>query len=217
MPTIFDTAAGAVGSATNALNTTVTPGAIGTSMNGYFNKYITSVLDNALGRNRVEMNKTLSGIGSNAAQVGAYGGSRQGVLEGTAIGEYGKNSDELIASLMSQGFDTSAALGMQELGLMQSGASGLLNAGSTGFGMGQQAIGNQQAAGTQQQQLLQAILSGASGQFDSYTAQPTNILSTLLAALSGNPLGGNSSTSKSFQPGLFNYLSMASGVGGAGK
>lgn len=214
---IFQQSADAMSGAGTALATTVQPGAIGNSMNGYFNQYLAGVLNPALARNREEMNTTLSGIGGQASQLGAFGGSRQAVLEGQTIGQYGKNADELTASLMAQGYDNSAALAMQELGLMQSGAGGLMNLGNSGFNMGQQANAGQAAAGGKQQGLLQGLLSGAAGQFDGYTNAPTQTLSTLLAALSGNPLAGNTSSTSTFKPGLFNYLSMGAGMAGAGK
>lgn len=217
MPSIFDLASSSMNNAGTALNTTVQPGAIGNSMNGYFNQYLQSVLNPALENNRREMNTSLSGIGAQAAQMGAFGGSRQGILEGQTIGEYGRNADELTASLMAQGYDNSAALGLQELGLMQNGASGLMNLGTTALNAGQAVNQSQLASGTQQQSLLQGILSGAGSQYDAYTQAPTQTLSTLLASLSGNPLSGNSSSATTYQPGLFNYLGMGSGLAAAGK
>lgn len=217
MATIFDSAAANMNGAGAALGTTVQQGAIGNSMNSYFNSYLTDVLNPALDRNREEMNTTLSGIGSQASQMGAFGGSRQGVLEGQTIGQYGKNADELTASLMSQGFDSAAQLGLSELGLMQSGAGQMANLGTTMFNTGTAVNDANNAAGTTQQQLLQALLSGSSGQYDGYVNSPTNTLTTMLAALSGNPLSGNSSSSSSYSPGLFDYMSAGTGILGAGK
>jgi len=39
----------------------------------------------------------------------------------------------------------------------------------------------------------------------------------MLSAVQGNPLGGNSTTSSAYRPGMFDYMSLGAGVYGAGK
>lgn len=212
---IFNLAGGAMNTAGAALANTVQPGAIASSMNTYMSPYISQVMNDSVARLRDRKAVDLNTIGGNAAQSGAFGGSRHGLVEADTIDNYGRSEDELVARLLQQGFDTSAGLATTELGLQQSGANGLMNLGSSAFGMGQQATAGQQQAGSTQQQLLQAILSGASGQYDQYTGAPTNALSKILSSLSGNPLSGN--TSQSYTPGLFDYLSMGAGTYAAGK
>lgn len=212
---VFDLSAGALNTAGQALNNTVQPGAIASSMNTYMSPFISRVIDDSVGRLRDRRASDLNMNNYNAQQSGAFGGSRHGVVEADMIDNYGRSEDELVARLLQQGFDTSAGLATTELGLQQSGANGLMNLGQTGFNIGQQTQQGQMQAGTMQQQLLQAILGGASQQYDTYSNSPTDALSKLLAAINGNPLSGN--VSQTYKPGLFDYLGMGVGAVTAGK
>lgn len=212
---IFNLASGSMNAAGGALANTIQPGAIASSMNSYMSPYITKVIDDSVARMRDRKGIDLNAIKGNAAQAGAYGGSRQGLIETDTIDNYGRSEDETVARLLQQGFDTSAGLATTELGLQQSGASGLMNLGNSAMGMGQQAQVGQMQSGTMQQQLLQALLSGSSSQYDGYTGAPTDALSKLLSSISGNPLSGN--TTSKYKPGLFDYLSLGTGAYSAGK
>jgi hypothetical protein len=212
---IFDLASQSLTGAGGTLAQTVMPGAIGQSMNTYLSPYRTQVIDDAVGRLRDRKAVDMNQIKTNAYQSGAFGGSRHGLVEAETIDNYGRSEDELVARLLQQGFDTSAGLGVQEQQLMQSGAGQQIGLGQTAFGIGQGVQQGQYQAGGMQQQLLQALLGGASSQYDQYSNYPVQQLGTLLSALSGNPLSGN--VSQSYQPGLFDYLSMGTGTYAAGK
>lgn len=212
---VYQQSAGNLAQAGGALGYTTMPGAIANSMNSYLNPYRTQVIDDAMGRLRDRRDNDLNMVKGNAAQSNAYGGSRHGLVEAELIDRYGRAEDEQLARLLQQGFDTTAGLGAQELGFMQSGAGGLMNLGNTQFNIGQQVAQGQLQAGTMQQQLLQAILGGSAGQYGQYANYPTQQLGTLLSALSGNPLGANQT--QSYKPGLFDYLGMGAGVYAAGK
>ncbi len=217
-PNIYNNSATAFNTATNTLAATAAPGAIGKSMNRYFNSYINDVLGNALARNRDEMNQSLNGIKSQAAQAGAYGGARQGLVEAQTIDNYGRNADELTASLLSQGYDKSVATAIQELGLQQNAGATLGNLGNTMYNVGSQATQQQNVAGSQQQQLLQSILSGASSQYDAAQKAPLDTLTQLISAVSGGQvLAGNSSTAQTQNPGLFQWAGMGMNTYAAGK
>jgi hypothetical protein len=212
---VFDLSSGALNTAGSTLAGTVAPGAIASSMNTYMSPYINRVLDDSVARLRDRKAIDLNQNNANALASGAFGGSRHGVVDAQLMDDYGRSEDELVARLLQQGFDTSAGLATTELGLQQSGAQGLMGLGSTAFGIGQQVNAGQMQAGGMQQQLLQALLGGASDQYETYSNYPTKQLSTLLSAISGNPLAGN--VSQTYKPGLFDYLGMGSGVLTAGK
>lgn len=212
---IFQQSANAFGTAGQALANTVQPGAIAQSMNTYMSPYISRVIDDSVSRLRDRRAADLNMNAATAAQSGAFGGSRHGVVEASLIDAYGRNEDEMVARLLQQGFDTSAGLASTELGLQQSGAGGLMNLGNSMFGVGQQVQQGQMQAGTMQQQLLQAILGGASRQYDQYSNAPTEALGKLLAAINGNPLSGN--VQQQYKPGMFDYMSMITGGLTAGK
>lgn len=212
---IFNMSATALNTAGQTLGNTVQPGAIAGSMNTYMSPYISRVIDDSVGRLRDRRAADLNMNNAAAQQSGAFGGSRHGVVEADLIDQYGRNEDEMVARLLQQGFDTSAGLATTELGLQQQGAQGLMGLGQTAFGIGQQTQQGQMQAGSMQQQLLQAILGGASQQFDQYSNSPTDAVAKLLAAVNGNPLSGN--VSQSYKPGLFDWLGMGAGVATAGK
>lgn len=214
---IYDTSAAALNTAGSTLTNTVAPGALSQSMNSFLSPYLSTVLNDSVSRLRDRKNVDMNSIGAQAQQSGAYGGSRHGVVEAQTLDNYGREEDELVARMLQQGFDTSAGLATTELGLQQAGASGLMNLGQTGFGIGQATQQGQMQSGTMQQQMLQAILGGASQDYGTYSNYPTQQLSTLLSALSGNPLSGNVSQSQSYSPGLFDYMSMGMGSYNAGK
>jgi hypothetical protein len=212
---IFDLAANSLNTAGSAATSTVQPGAIAGSMNSYMSPYIAQVINDGVGRLRDRKAVDLSAVGAQASQSGAFGGSRHGLVEADLLDTYGRNEDEMVARLLQQGFDTSAGLSVQEQQLKQSGAGILGNLGQTATGIGQSINKDQMQSGTMQQQLLQAILGQAGGQFDNYQNSPMDGVSKLLAAISGNPLAGN--TTQSYKPGLFDYLGMAAGTATAGK
>jgi hypothetical protein len=212
---IFDLANASLNTAGNALTQTVQPGAIASSMNTYMSPYISQVINDSVGRLRDRKAIDMNAIGANAAQSGAFGGSRHGLVEAETLDNYGRSEDELISRLLQQGFDTSAGLSVQEQQLKQQGAQGLMGLGQTATGIGQSVNNAQMQAGTMQQQLLQAILGQGSGQFDAYQNSPMDAVQKMLSAISGNPLAGN--VTQSYKPGLFDYLGMATGTITAGK
>ena len=212
---IFSTSANAFTTAGGALTGTVQPGAIAGSMNSYMSPYISKVINDSVGRLRDRKAVDMSAIGANAAQSGAFGGSRHGLVEAETLDNYGRSEDELVSRLLQQGFDTSGGLATSEQQLIQNGGNSLIGLGGAALGAGQSVNNANMQAGTMQQQLLQAILGQSSAQFDSYQNSPMDGVSKILAALSGNPLQGN--TTQSYKPGLFDYLGMAAGTATAGK
>lgn len=212
---IFDTSANALNQANQAYSYTATPFALGTSMNAYLNPYRSQVIDDAVSRLRDRRAEDMNMIGANAAQSGAFGGSRHGLVESQTLSNYNREENEMVSRLLQQGFDTSAQLGATELGLMQGGAAGLLGLSGQAFDMGNQVNQQQMQAGTMQQQLLQAILGGASQQYGQYSTQPAGQLQMLLSAVQGNPLQNN--VTQSYKPGLFDYLSLGANTYSAGK
>ena len=212
---MFETSANAMTTAGNTLTSTVAPNALSASMNSFLSPYRTQVIDDAVARLRDRRAIDMSAIGANASAAGAFGGSRHGLVESETMKNYGLEESELVSRLLQQGFDTAGGLGATSLGLQQSGAGGLASLGATGTNIGQSVSNQQMQAGTLQQQLLQALLSGAGQQYDMYSSQPAGQLGTILSAIQGNPLSGN--VTQSYKPGLFDYLSLGANTYAAGK
>lgn len=80
------------------------------NINQYMNPYIDSVENAALSRLEGATKQAVNRIGDQARSAGAFGGSRQGIAEGVALGEATKSAGELSANLRSQGFNTAAGL-----------------------------------------------------------------------------------------------------------
>jgi hypothetical protein len=212
---IFDTASSAFDKSFNTLASTMNPNALRTSMNQFLNPYQNQVIDQAVGRLHDRKDIDMSNIGASASQAGAFGGSRHGLVEAETFKNYSLEEGEMVSRLLQQGFDTRAGLGAQSLGFQQAGAGQMMGLGTTLDGVGRNAQQMQMQAGSQQQQLLQAILGGASKDFETYKNAPMDKVAKIMSALSGNPLSGN--VSKTHNPGLFDFLSLGSGVYAAGK
>lgn len=113
------------------------------NVGAYMNPYIQNVEQAALSRLEGATQQAVNRLGDQALQARAFGGSRQGIAEGIALGEASRSAGELSANLRSQGYNQAAAL-------MQADAQRALQAD----------LANQQAnlaAGTTSAQLAQQI------------------------------------------------------------
>lgn len=79
-------------------------------INAYMSPYISNVEEAALSRLQDAAKMGVNRIGDQARAAGAFGGSRQGISEGVALGEAARSAGELSANLRSQGFNTAANL-----------------------------------------------------------------------------------------------------------
>jgi hypothetical protein len=153
-----------------------------------------------------------------AAQYGA--GAQTSAQLGNINREQQVQAQNAAAQMAAQQFAAQqrASAQSQNLGAQQGAAQFRLGAGQQLAGMGQQAFGTGQAIqqqqaqqGLMQQGLQQALIDAARGQYANYTGAPTAALSAPLAALGVTP--NQSTTTNETQPGLFNYLQLAAGLG----
>lgn len=209
------------------------PGFMQQSMNSFLNPYVDDVVDLSLARFDKNRDIQMNNISGEADAAGAFGGSRHALREALASDDFGVQRNELLANLMLQGYDRAGALAGQEAGIMGQGA-GLL-AGLSGqetnrelatgnqlaqlaemnFNAGRTINADQMQSGTTQQLLLQGLIDTAGQNFDAYTERPNEVLDAILAALSGNPLNRESTQTTQSTPGLFDYLSLATQLGGS--
>ena len=259
----------------------VDPTTVRRTMNQYLNPYQSQVVDQTMTRMGQQRNDDLNMVRGQAAQSGAYGGARQGLVEAELMGRYNQNMYDTAGALNQQGFNQAATLGQNSTAQMQNAAQGfaglggqrlsadqaLLSGGlnargqqinaaqgagqlslnsrgqqinaaqglgqlgqaqagnqlaagqglmagaAQGQNMGMAALNQQNQAGMQQQQMNQRILDQATGQYDQYSNYPQTALATALAALQGNPLGAQNTTTQTTTPGMFDYLSLGAGMG----
>ena len=139
-------------------------------------------------------------------------GLQAGIANQGALGratEFGQQTG-LTAQGMNQNANLQAGIANQNAGLQgaqfRMGAAGQLgNLSNLGFGYGTQLAGAQNTMGGQQQQMMQALIDAAKGQYGGFTGAPNAGLSSVLAALGAMP-GGQGTTNTTEKKGLFDYI-----------
>lgn len=94
----------------------------------YMNPFLQGALDPTLRAIREQQTQTLQGLGSQAQAAGAFGGSRQGVVEAEALKGYGQQMGDVIGTGYAQAFDRATNLMGDEQARQLAGASALSQA-----------------------------------------------------------------------------------------
>lgn len=166
------------------------------NINAYMNPYTQQVENAALQRLEGATKMGLNRIGDQARSAGAFGGSRQGIAEGTAIGEAARSAGELSANLRSQAFNTGAqlmqadqnrALQGQQLGL--SAASQLQNIAQGAQQARQMDAATLESIGSAKQAQQQALLDEAYNRWMEQRNYPIEMLNLRLGATTATPYG----------------------------
>lgn len=134
------------------------------------------------------------GQDANVIGSGAFDSSRRAVFEGEREAGRDVQMAQTLANLNRQGYDAATAQTMAQLGMQQ----GALGAGAAGM-MG---------VGTAETALNAAALDAAYQEFMREQQDPYQKLSALQGSASVIP-GGYGTTTESYKPGLFDYLSAA--------
>jgi len=212
----------------------------GTSLTPYMNPYQQAVIDTTMQGLADQQAMTMNGLDAQASAAGAFGGSRHGVAMGTTNDAYAQQQAETLAALNAQNFNN--AMGVAQFDVGQQNTAGQFNAGTNmqaqlanqqaglagaglnldaantlgnlsnlGFGQGM-AINNQQATqGAQIQAMNQALIDAAKMQYAGFTGQPNAALAMLLGGAQV-PTGNTQTGSQSYNPGLFDYLSLGMSI-----
>ena len=93
----------------------------------------------------------LNNIGAQAQRAGAYGGSRQGVMEAEALKGFNQQALDQVSRLNQQGFNNAMNNAFRS-------AQGLQGVGSQAFNMGQAINQQQMQQGAMQQQLMHSAM-----------------------------------------------------------
>lgn len=115
--------------------------AVQQGMGQYMNPYQENVIDDMITRMRERRNEDLNMVRAQAAQSGAFGGARQGLVEAQLMDDYAQQENESIMQALQGGFDRAAALGQQQQQLQQAAAQGLTGIGAQEL-QRQSALGN---------------------------------------------------------------------------
>ena len=196
-------------------------------INTYMNPYTQQVIDTSMRDLERQRQMQQNQMGAQATAAGAFGGSRQGVAEAETNRAFADQGGQLAAQLRQQGFQTAlgasqqdvanrmqAAQANQQAGLqgaqLRMGAANQLGGlAGQGFGFGQSIQQQQAAEGLQSQQMNQALIDAAKGQFGNFTGAPNQSIQQLIGALGGANMGQQSQTSTR-NPGLFDYIAAGS-------
>lgn len=149
----------------------------------YMNPYLQGVLDPQLREARRQADISRMNTASRLAQAGAFGGSRQAIME--AEGE--RNLAQQLSDITGRGYagayDTARQQRLAELGLGQAGARGLADIGTAQQTSGLQNIAQQLAAGQTQRDIEQQGLTADYGQYLREFQYPQEQLSKMGEAL----------------------------------
>jgi hypothetical protein len=208
---------GAGTAAQGAINAYGNVPTVAAGMGTYQNPFTAQVTDRAIadvGRTTAmqqEANKAA------AARAGAFGGSRQGLVEAETNAAAQRAIGDLSANLGMQGFNTAAQLAQGDIanrftgaGGMLAGAGALQNAGTGGFNMANTLQQQQYQQGRDQQMMEQQRLSDAMNQFYGFANSPLNYVNMMNQTLSGSPLNNN--TSQTYKPGILEMLGFGAGM-----
>jgi hypothetical protein len=166
------------------------------------NPYQQSVVDKTLRDVGGAAQIGLNTLDAQATQAGAFGGSRHGVAMAEAAKGYQQQALDKVGALNQQGYN-------QAVNDAFRAAQGLQSAGQQSFNYGQGIQGQQMQQGAMQQQMMQNLINQGRQNFQGFATQPQNNLATMLQTITAQP--AMAGQSRSFQPGLFNWLQMFGG------
>ena len=167
------------------------------NVNQFMNPFNQNVVDKTLRDVGNAAQMGLNNIGAQAQRSGAYGGSRQGIMEAEALKGFQQQALDKVGALRQQGFNNAMNNAFRS-------AQGLQGIGSQAFNMGQAINQQQMQQGAMQQQMMQNLINAAKNQYNQFAAAPTNKLGLPLAALGATPLPETQKTDR--QLGIMDYL-----------
>ena len=179
------------------------PLAVSQFMNPYTQNVINRTQMDIMRQQQMAQNQ----LGAQATAARAFGGSRQGVAEGVLAGEYGRMAGDIAAQQRQAGYTQALDAAMRDRAARLGAASQLGALGQQAFQTGQTIQQQQAQQGLLQQGLQQALIDAARQQYAGYVGSPAAALQAPLAALGVVP--APESTTKSKQPGFYDYASMA--------
>lgn len=222
-PNVFNAVSQGMGQAgmTAGMETMYRPATIaGTDLTQYTNPYETQVVNQSLQDLDRARQMQANQLGAQATTAGAFGGSRQALMESELGRNYMDQAARTASGLRQAGYQNAQQMAGQDITTGLQGSQNRLNAANQlgsianlGFGMGMDL--NQQAAqqGALEQGINQLILDAARNQYAGYTGAPATSLGYMNAAMGVTPTP--TTTTQTKEPGLFDYLTLGANVAGA--
>jgi hypothetical protein len=217
-PNIFGTAAQGMtqGIKTAGMETMYRPQTIaGTDLSAYTNPYESQVVNQSLQDLERSRQMQANQLGAQASQAGAFGGSRQAIMESELGRNYLDQAARTASGLRQAGFQNAQQLAGQDIGYGLQGSQNRQQAASTlgqlsnlGFGQGMALNEQSMQQGALAQGINQMLIDAAKGQYAGYQGAPAQSLQYMTGALGATPTP--TTTTQSRQPGLFDYLTLGS-------
>lgn len=196
----------------------ITADAISGNVSSLMKPYSDIVIDPSLELMQQQLGRTKNAIGAQAANVGAFGGSRQGVEEGIADSQTALQAGQLKSGLLSQGFNavlpTAANIETANQNLGQWATNLLPQVGSADVNQRIKEAAALEQAGLAQQGYAQNVADAAAAEFEMQRAYPIEMLQLREQALSSAPYGN---TTQSTGPGAQSNVAgtVIGGIGAA--
>lgn len=183
------------------------------------NPYTQDVID-ANTSSMMRNNEMLLNDNANAAaQGGAFGGARHGVVDAVTNANTVRNISEMEAGLRDRGYNTAMDYAGRHWGNQMDLAGQGRGLAGEYYGIGSDLMDRQERQGDKAHNFAQSVMDAAQGIFAGN--DPQGVLAQLQAALGGNPLMGEGTTSgeSQYNPGMFETIGGLAKIGGsiAGK
>lgn len=205
------------------------------NMQQYMSPYTEQVIQRGQQDIMRQQQQGMNQLGAQATAAKAFGGSRHGVAEGVAAGEYGRMAGDFAAQQREKAYQQALGAAQYDIGqeqqralqqanlqqqtslanqqaalagagVQQAAAGGLAGLGGQAFGMGQ---ATQAAVGEQaqfQRRMQQQLLDLAKQQYMGQTGAPLAGLGALSQILGGIPTPQTTTTSQPFNPASLLFL-----------
>ena len=219
-PSVFNAAAQGMGQAgmTAGMETMYRPQTIaGTDLTRYTNPYETQVVNQSLQDLERARQMQANQLGAQATGAGAFGGSRQAIMESELGRNFLDQSARTASGLRQAGFQNAQQMAGQDIGYglqgsqnRQAAASTLGQLSNLGFSQGMDLSNQAFQQGTLAQGINQALIDASKGQYAGYQGAPAQSLGYMAQALGATPTP--TTTTQSRQLGLYDYLTMASSM-----
>lgn len=221
-PSVFNASAQGMGQAgiTAGMETMYQPSTIaGTDMSQYMNPYENQVVQNTMGdldrQRQIEANQ----LGAQASARGAFGGSRDALMQSELSRNYGQQMANTSAQMRQAGYQNAQQMAGQDIQTGLAGSANRQNAATNlgqlsnlGFGQGMALQQQSMQQGALEQGINQLILDAAKNQYAGYAGAPGQAVQMNSAALGTTPVPQTTTQTK--QPGLFDYLTLGASTAG---
>jgi len=222
-PNIFGTAAQGMTQGIKAagMETMYRPQTIaGTDLSVYTNPYESQVVNQSLQDLERARQMQANQLGAQASGAGAFGGSRQAIMESELGRNYLDQAARTASGLRQAGFQNAQQLAGQDIGYGLQGSQNRQQAASTlgqlsnlGFGQGMALNEQSMQQGALAQGINQMLIDAAKGQYAGYQGAPAQSLGYMAQALGATPTPITATQSR--QPGLFDYLTLGAQTAGS--